>query len=125
MSSEAEAAGSSLDSAKLVTAALLFVGAIAAFYYFADASRLFRVLGLVGAAIVALLIASQTAKGRSTMEFARDTQVEVRKVVWPTRQETVRTTAVVIVVVLITAVFLWVLDLMLGGITRWLMGHGG
>jgi preprotein translocase subunit SecE len=59
------------------------------------------------------------------MEFARDTQVEVRKVVWPTRQETVRTTAVVIVVVLITAVFLWVLDLMLGGITRWLMGHGG
>lgn len=125
MSSEAEAAGSSLDSAKLVIAALLFVGAIAAFYYFADASRLFRVLGLVAAAVVALLIASQTAKGRSTMEFAKDTQVEVRKVVWPTRQETVRTTGVVIVVVLITAVFLWVLDLMLGGITRWLMGHGG
>ena len=125
MSSEAEAAGSSLDSAKLVAAALLFLGAIAAFYYFADASRLFRVLGLVGAALVALLIASQTAKGRSTMEFARETQVEVRKVVWPTRQETVQTTGVVIVVVLLAAVFLWVLDLLLGGITRWLMGHGG
>lgn len=125
MNSEAEAAGSSLDSAKLVVAALLFVGAIAAFYYFADASRLFRVLGLVGAGIVALLIASQTAKGRSTLDFARDTQVEVRKVVWPTRQETLQTTGVVIVVVLVTAVFLWVLDLILGGITRWLMGHGG
>jgi len=125
MNSGAEAAGSSLDSAKLVVAVLLVVGGIAAFYYFSDVSRLVRVLGLVAAGIVATFIAAQTGKGRSTLEFAKDTQVEVRKVVWPTRQETVQTTGVVIVVVIVTALFLWVLDLLLGGITRWLMGHGG
>jgi preprotein translocase subunit SecE len=125
MNSEAEAAGSSLDSAKLIVAVLLVLGGIAAFYYFVDVSRLVRVLGLVAAGIGAVLIASQTAKGRSTLEFAKDTQVEVRKVVWPTRQETIQTTGVVVVVVIITALFLWILDLLLGGITRWLMGHGG
>jgi len=125
MSSEAEAAGSSFDSAKLIAAVLLVVGAIAAYYYFADVTRIVRVLGLVAAGLVALFIASQTAKGRNTLGFVKDTQVEVRKVVWPTRQETIQTTAVVIVVVIITALFLWVLDILLGGITRWLMGHGG
>ena len=125
MNSEAEAASSSLDSAKLIVAVLLVVGGIAAFYYFADTSRLVRVLGLVAAGIVALFIAAQTAKGRSTLEFAKDTQVEVRKVVWPTRQETIQTTGVVVVVVIVTALFLWILDLLLGGITRWLMGLGG
>ena len=125
MSSEAEAAGSSFDSAKLIAAVLLVVGAIAAYYYFADVTRIVRVLGLVAAGLVALFIASQTARGRNTLGFVKDTQVEVRKVVWPTRQETIQTTAVVIVVVIITALFLWVLDILLGGITRWLMGHGG
>ena len=125
MNSEAEAAGSSLDSAKLIVAVLLVVGGIAAYYYFADTSRLVRVLGLVVAGIVALFVAAQTAKGRSTLEFAKDTQVEVRKVVWPTRQETIQTTGVVVVVVIVTALFLWILDLLLGGITRWLMGLGG
>jgi preprotein translocase subunit SecE len=125
MNSEVEAAGSSLDSAKLIAAVLLVVGGLAAYYYFADVARIVRVLGLVAAGIVALFIASQTTKGRSTLGFVKETQVEVRKVVWPTRQETIQTTGVVIVVVIITALFLWVLDLLLGGITRWLMGHGG
>jgi len=124
MSSEAEAAGSSFDSAKLIAAVLLVVGAIAAYYYFADVTRIVRVLGLVAAGLVALFIASQTAKGRNTLGFVTDTQVAVRKGVWPTRQETIQTTAVVIVVVIITALFLWVLDILLGAITRWLMGHG-
>lgn len=125
MNSEAEAAGSSLDSAKLIAAVLLVIGGLAAYYYFADVTRIVRVLGLVAAGIIALFIASQTTKGRSTLDFVKDTQVEVRKVVWPTRQETIQTTGVVIVVVIITALFLWLLDMLLGGITRWLMGHGG
>ncbi len=125
MNSEAEAAGSSLDSAKLIAAVLVVVGGIAAYYYFADVTRIVRVLGLVAAGLVALFIASQTTKGRNTLGFVKDTQVEVRKVVWPTRQETIQTTVVVIVVVVVTSLFLWVLDILLGGITRWLMGHGG
>ena len=51
-------------------------------------------------------------------------RVEVRKVVWPTRQETIQTTMVVMVVVIIVALFLWFLDWGLGGIARWVMGQG-
>lgn len=125
MNSEAEAASSSLDSVKLVGALLLFIGSLGAYYFFAEASWVVRVLGLVAAGIVALLIASQTAQGRSILDYLKDTQIEVRKVVWPTREETVQTTGVVIVVVVVTGVFLWLLDVALGWLTRWLMGHGG
>ena len=125
MNSEAEAEGSSLDSAKFIVAVLLVVGGLAAYYYFVDIQHIVRVLGLVAAGIVALFIASQTAKGRSTLSFVRDTQVEVRKVVWPTREETFKTTGFVIVAVIVTAMFLWLLDMALGGLTRLLLGHGG
>ncbi|MCC7122134.1 MAG: preprotein translocase subunit SecE [Gammaproteobacteria bacterium] len=125
MNSEAEAAGSSLDSAKLIVAVLLVVGGLAAYYYFVDVTRVVRVLGLVGAGLVALFIAAQTAKGRETTSFVRETQIEVRKVVWPTRDETMKTTGIVMLVVIVTALFLWLLDLALGGLTRWLMSLGG
>ncbi len=125
MNSEAEAAGSSLDSAKLIVAVLLVVGGLAAYYYFVDVTRVVRVLGLVGAGLVALFIAAQTAKGRETASFVRETQIEVRKVVWPTRDETMKTTGIVMLVVIVTALFLWLLDLALGGLTRWLMSLGG
>ncbi len=125
MNSEAETAGSSLDSVKLIVAALLVVGGLAAYYYFVDVSRLVRVLGLVAAVLVAAFVAAQSTKGREIVGFVKDTQIEVRKVVWPTRDETVKTTGIVILVVIITALFLWLLDLALGGITRWLMNLGG
>ena len=125
MNSEAEAAGSSLDSAKLIVAVLLVVGGLAAYYYFVDVTRIVRVLGLVAVVLVALFVAAQTAKGRETVGFVKDTQIEVRKVVWPTRDETVKTTGVVMLVVIVTALFLWLLDLALGGLTRWLMSLGG
>ena len=125
MNSEAEAAGSSLDSAKLIVAVLLVVGGLAAYYYFVDVTRIVRVLGLVAVVLVAFFVAAQTAKGRETVGFVKDTQIEVRKVVWPTRDETVKTTGFVMLVVVIAALFLWLLDLALGGLTRWLMNLGG
>jgi len=125
MSSEAETAGSSLDSAKLIVAVLLVVGGLAAYYYFVDVTRIVRVLGLVAVALVAVFIAAQTAKGRETVGFVRDTQIEVRKVVWPTRDETMKTTGFVMLVVILAALLLWLLDLALGGLTRWLMSLGG
>lgn len=125
MNSEAETAGSSLDSAKLIVAVLLVVGGLAAYYYFVEVTHIVRVLGLVAAGIVALFVAAQTAKGRETLGFVRDTQVEVRKVVWPTRQETIRTTGFIMLGVFVMAVLLWLLDVALGGIMRWLMSLGG
>ncbi len=124
MNSKTESTQSTFDSVKLTLALVLVLGAIAAYYYFADASKLPRFLGLVGATVIAAVIASQTDKGRSLAGFVKESQIEVRRVVWPTRQETLQTTLVVMAVVLVVAVLLWLLDLMLGGLVRLLMGQG-
>ena len=125
MTSEVQAPRSSLDATKLGAAALLILGGIVTFYYFADSPRLVRILAVVGTALAAAFLAAQTARGRTLLEFARETQIEVRKVVWPSRQETIQTTGVVILIVVIMAILLWLLDLLLSGFTRWLIGQGG
>ena len=74
---------------------------------------------------VSIGIAMQTEKGRSLWIFFQDSQIEVRKVVWPTRQETLQTTMIVILVVIIVSIILWLLDMFLGWSVRSLMGQGG
>ena len=118
MNSKTEVAGGVLDTVKLVIALMIAVTALAAFYIFADQSLLYRVLGLLTAAGIAVAVALQTEKGRYILGFFQDAQVEVRKVVWPTRQETTQTTLLVIVVVVIVSFILWLLDMFLG----WLVG---
>jgi len=122
MNSKAEVANTGLDSVKLGLALIFVSGAVVAFYYFEDASLLLRVLALVGTVVVSAVIASQTERGRQVTGFLKDAQVEVRKVVWPTRQEAIQTTAVVLVVVLVAALFLWALDAGLSKLIRLLMG---
>jgi len=125
MSTKAETDTSTLDTVKLAAAMAILMGAMVAFYYYADVSKLARVVGLIAAVGVAAAIALQTDKGRTLASFVKDAQIEVRKVVWPTRQETVQTTLVVMVVVIIIAIFLWLLDMALGGIVSWVMGQRG
>ena len=86
--------------------------------------KIFRVLGILAGIIVSLLIVSQTLKGRQAIDFVREAQVEVRKIVWPTRQETSQTTLFVIIVVIIFAILLWVLDLGLSSSIQGLIGRG-
>ena len=124
MNSKAEAAGSSADTIRLVIALLLLGGAIGAFYYFAEQSLLLRVIGLLAVAGIATYISLQTEKGRGISAFFKATQVEVRKVVWPTRQETVQTTLIVFGMVVIVAIFMWLLDLLLGWAVSGLVGTG-
>ena len=125
MNSSAEAGGAGLDIAKLAAAALLLVGGIVAFYYFADWSALLRVVGLLAIAGGAVAIAFQTAPGRQLWQFVSDARMEVRKVVWPTRQETIQTTLVVMAMVVVLGIVLWLFDMILMGILRFLTGHGG
>jgi preprotein translocase subunit SecE len=125
MSTKPETESSPLDTAKLVLALTILVGAVVGFYYYGELSKLIRVGGLIAAVGVALVIALQTAKGHAIAGFVKESQIEVRKVVWPTRQETVQTTLVVMVVVIIIAIFLWLLDMGLGAIVSNAMGHKG
>jgi preprotein translocase subunit SecE len=122
MNVKAAPESNALDSAKLALAAAVLIGGLFAFHYFDAASKLFRVLGILGAAGLAVYITLQTQIGRQAATFLREAQVETRKVVWPTRQETIQVTFFVIIVVLIFAVLLWVLDLMLGASVQSLIG---
>jgi preprotein translocase subunit SecE len=123
MNTEAQASG--MDTVKLTAAALLLGGAIVAFYWFADQSLLLRVLGLLGVAIVAVLVASKTGIGRAVWSFMGATRNEVRKVVWPTRAETVQTALAVLVIVLLLGITIWLLDMVVLWAVRLLTGQGG
>ncbi len=125
MSSNVETAGDMLDTVKLGISLLIAIAALVGFYFYADQSLLYRVIGLLAAAGVSVAIALQTDKGRQIWGYFHDAQIEVRKVVWPTRQETVQTTLIVILMVVFVAIILWLLDMFLGWSIGSLMGHRG
>ena len=111
MTGKAEATtASGMDVFKLVFAGAIVLAGLVGFYVYADQPLLYRVLGIVAAVIVAAVIAFTTERGRSLASFMQDARTEVRKMVWPTRAETMQTTLVVFVVVLLLAIFLWIID---------------
>ncbi len=124
MNTKVETVAVKLDILKLVIALLILVSAIAAFYIFVEESQLLRVVGLLAATGVAIGISLQTEKGRALWDFIQDAQVEVRKVVWPTRQETLQTTAIVIIAVIFFAIILGILDWGLGAAIESIIGQG-
>src|SRR5690554_299791 len=122
MNAKADTNASPLDSLKwLIVVALIVIGVVANQYY-ASESILYRAIGLLVLGAVALFIAAQTAKGRSLLVLAKESRAEIRKVVWPSRPETVQTTLIVVVVVLIMGLLLWGLDTFLGWIVSLIVG---
>ena len=110
------------DTVKLILALAVLSAGIYAFYYYEEQFiPLYRVLALVGVVIVALLICYQTVVGKTMWAYLQDSRTELRKVVWPTRTETVQTTLIVSVMVVIAGVFLWLLDLLFGLASQWLL----
>ena len=91
----------------------------------AELPKLVRALMVVAGVAAGGAVALWSNRGRGLLDYARQTQIEVRKIVWPTRQETIQTTGAVILIVVVTALFLWLLDVLLSWGTRWLLGHGG
>ena len=122
MNAKVETQASKLDGLKwLIVVALVAVGVVGN-SMFANESLLYRVLALVALAIVAGLIALQTAKGKAFFQLFKEAKNEIRKVVWPTRQETLQTTGIVVVAVLISGLLLWGLDSLLGWIISGFIG---
>ncbi|UAA38292.1 preprotein translocase subunit SecE [Paraneptunicella aestuarii] len=110
MSENAANNAGSFDMFKWLLVIVLLTAAVGGNYYFDQASVLIRAVGVVVAVIVALLIASKTGKGTQFVNFASEARIEVRKVVWPTRQETTQTTMIVMVATFVMALLLWGLD---------------
>ena len=99
-----------LDIFKLVIAGALLAAGIAGYYLLSEQALILRVLAVIGGAVAAAAVAWFTAPGKDFAGFARESIVEVKKVVWPTRKETVQTTAAVFAFVVVMAVYLWVSD---------------
>jgi preprotein translocase subunit SecE len=117
--------GGGADTAKLAIAVLLVLGGIAGFYVLGTRADWVRWLAvLVGLALAAAVFATSSS-GRAFWAFMQSARQELRKVVWPTRQETGMTTAVVFGFVIIAGLFFWGLDVFLSWATRLLTGQGG
>lgn len=113
------------DWLKWLIVAILLIGGLAANYYYDNQPWPLRLLGwlFLLAAVVAVVL--QTRQGKQVMGFVRESRMELRKVFWPTRQETVQTTLVVAAMVIILALMLWGIDSFLMWLIGWLTGQRG
>ena len=105
-----ETATSMVDKAKLGLALVLVAAGIWAYYWLGDSPLVVRLLAVAGGFIAAAVVAWLSEPGRQFMSFAIEAWGEVKKVVWPTRKETIQTTAAVFAFVVVMAVFLWITD---------------
>jgi preprotein translocase subunit SecE len=103
-----------LDGLKWLVVVVLVVAGVGGNIYFSGLPLLYRVAGLLVLAVIAAAVALQTAKGAAFWKLAKEARVEIRKVVWPTRQEATQTTLIVVAFVLVASVILWLLDTGLG-----------
>lgn len=123
MATQEKRTSSVLDTALLWLSIAVLLASMVGYYYFTAYTDLVRVLGLLGGAVVAVVIALQTQIGKNAWAYIQGSRTELRRMVWPTRRETVQTTLMVVVVVLILAVFIWALDIVLAWAVQLLTGR--
>ena len=104
---------------------LLFIAGIVANYYYGDVAWALRTAAGIVLAAILVAIASQTAQGKKAWVFIKGSRTELRKVVWPTRQETIQTTLVVVAMVIVMAIILWALDSLFMWAISWLTSQRG
>ncbi len=114
-----------LDIIKLLMAAGVLVGGLYGYYYYLEWSLPLRVLLVLGGLAAGVTIAMTSMQGRRLWAFIQGSRVEIRKVIWPTKQETTQTAIAVFVFTLIMAMFFWGLDSFLLWLTRTLVGSAG
>lgn len=124
MSAQAEEVTTVADIVKLVLSPIFVVAGVAAFYYFSDFQLLYRVLALVALIAATVGVCFTTAKGRSVWGFMLESKQEFKRIVWPTRDEAVRTTLLVFVMVIVVGFVLWLLDTFLFWGVQLLMSQG-
>jgi len=113
-----------VNKIKLLVAFLLLIAGIAGFYLLADKPTVVRILAVLAGLGASIAVLWTTPIGQQSLSFIGEAVVEARKVVWPTRKETIQTTLVVFVLVVVMAAFLAVVDIGFAFMVRWLMGRG-
>lgn len=107
-----------------IVIALIITGIIVNYYYNSQPWPL-RLLGWLVLLGIVIAIATQTQLGKQTLSFMRESRMELRKVYWPTRQETIQTTLFVVAMVVVLALILWGVDSILMLVIGWLTGQRG
>ena len=122
MTDKARVLETSGDTLKWVVVTVLVVTGIYGNSYFSDLSWLYRLLALLGLSAIAVLVAAKTVKGQAFIALGIEAKTEIRKVVWPTREETTQTTIIVVIAVLVLALVLYALDSSLSWLLKALLG---
>ena len=119
------AAPTGADTAQLVAAIVLVFGGVVAYYLFKSRPEAWASwVAMFGGIVLGIVVFAASGYGKRFWRFVLESRVELRKVFWPTRQETMTTTMVVLVFVVIASVFFWLLDLLLASVTRFFTGQG-
>ncbi len=111
-----------MDKIKVAVAALLVLAGIAGFYYLQESATVIRLASVLAGLGAGAAVLWTSAIGQSLFAFAQESAAETRKVVWPTRNETLQATAIVFVFVLVMALFLWMVDAILLWVVQKLIG---
>lgn len=112
-----------VDKVKLVLSLLLVAAGIAGFYLLADKALVLRILAVIAGVVAAALVFRTAAVGQQAFAFAGESIAEAKRVVWPTRKETMQTTMIVFVLVVLVAAFLAVVDVAFSHMIQWILGR--
>jgi preprotein translocase subunit SecE len=123
MNAQTEQTGNSLDILKWIIVAVFLAAAVVGNQYFSEQTLLIRVVAILVAVSIAFLVAATTTKGKTALGFAKEARIEGRKFVWPTRQETIQTTLVIMVAVAFMSLLLWGIDAILVKIVAFALGQ--
>ena len=113
------------DKVKLAVAVLIVIAGVAGYYVLANQAAWLRWLSVIASLVLAGVVVAFSRYGSEFRRFVELARIELRKIVWPTRQETLQTTLVVFGFVIVAGIFFWLLDLALAWATKALTGTGG
>jgi preprotein translocase subunit SecE len=112
-----------MDNLKIAIAVACVIAGVWGYYYFSDAAQVLRVLMVMGGLIAAGAVAWLSAPGKEFFAFAQEAWQEAGRVSWPTRKETIQTTAIVFAFVVVMALFLFAVDSGLAWVVKLLTGR--
>lgn len=125
MTDQVQENATALDALKLAAGVVILAAGIAGFYLLVDLPIWLRWIVVLAALVVGALVSLQSYQGKTFWQFVQSSRVELRKVVWPSTQETWQVTLVVFVMIVVLGLFFWGVDTLLGFLTKWLTGRGG
>jgi preprotein translocase subunit SecE len=113
-----------IDKLRLLLAIALIAAGLSGFYLLSDGPAVVRALSVMGGLVAAVAVMWGTAMGQAAFVFTKEAVAEARRVVWPSRKETIQTTGVVVMLVIVMAIFMWIVDISLLWLVRIVMGRG-